>query len=142
MTKYQYNHPEGTGKTESPFDSIWYCGLPESMVSDAIVAFHKFHGCNEDPAIPRLARSLDELKLAQAVPTSRRRNPRQRKKDKARLEAQNDLVGKSMKPKPSIAVKKIGLPQPPLIIDAQIQSSKMKSSIYRDEKGDRKKRRF
>jgi len=122
-TKYQYNHPEGTGKTESPFDSIWYCGLPESMVSAAIDSFHTYHG--HKGQIPRLARSIDELKLSQAVPTVRRRNPKRRRKAKARIEAHEGKEPLSPKPKKTASTP---------ITDT--------NSIYRDEKGIRKKRRF
>jgi len=132
-TKYQYNHPENTGKTTCPFDSIWYCGLPESMMSDAIKSFHHIHGRTKGQA-PRLARSIDELKLSDAVPTGRRRNPKQRRKERARLEAQGkEKVDPSVIPKPDAKITK-----PPFIAP----SRKMKSSKHRDETGVRKKRRF
>jgi len=135
-TRYQYYHPEGTGKTESPFDSIWYCGLPESMFSPAVALFQEHHSHSRGP-IPRLAQSIDELKISHAIPTSRRRNPKRRRKEKARIEAQE-------KEKPRLKSNDVGHFHTSSSIKKETKSSneKINSSRYRDEHGIRKKRRF
>jgi hypothetical protein len=101
------------------------------MVSAAIDSFHTYHG--HKGHIPRLARSIDELKLSQAVPTIRRRNPKRRRKAKARIEAHEGKEPLSPKPKKTASTP---------ITDTTNPSTQIKASIYRDEKGIRKKRRF
>lgn len=72
-TKYSFDHPEGTGHTDSPFSGVWYvhCGSHTEAVFKGTFA-EKRGGVS-------VLRSLDELGRTGTVSTERRLNPRQRK---------------------------------------------------------------
>ncbi|GLC44227.1 hypothetical protein PLESTB_000754800 [Pleodorina starrii] len=103
--RYSYDHPEGTGHTESPFFSIWYIGLGEHTeaaygtckarldsaatagAAAAAGAGAKRHGGTSGGGgggggggswNVSLARTVDTLRSVGAVPTARRLNPKQR----------------------------------------------------------------
>ncbi|EFJ51651.1 hypothetical protein VOLCADRAFT_120421 [Volvox carteri f. nagariensis] len=108
QARYSYEHPEGTGHLESPFFSIWYIGLGEqteaiycackarqaSQAGGATAGSKRKGGSGsnanggdaDDDSMWRvsLARTVDALRQAGAVPTARRLNPKQR----ARLKQQ------------------------------------------------------
>lgn len=72
-TKYAFDHPEGTGHTDSPFSGVWYvhCGIHTQTVFEGIRALKR--------ARISVVRSLEDLGRVGAVKTQRRLNPRQRK---------------------------------------------------------------
>ncbi|CAM9788579.1 unnamed protein product [Ectocarpus fasciculatus] len=72
-SKYNFDHPEGTGHADSPFTGVWYvhCGSHNEAVFEGTIA-QKRGGVS-------VLRSLDELSQTGAVTTERRLNPRQRK---------------------------------------------------------------
>ena len=72
--KYQYTHPEGTGHSDSPFDSFWFVG-GHALDLDAVRA--ALSGCT-------LVRSVDELRQRGHVPVGKRLNPKQRKRKRDR----------------------------------------------------------
>ncbi|PNH10568.1 hypothetical protein TSOC_002695 [Tetrabaena socialis] len=102
--RYSYDHPEGTGHTESPFFSIWYVclgahteGVYGSCRSrlDAAPAAGGAADQRQGGAPAgggaaawgvALARSVDALRQAKAVPTGKRLNPQQRKRLKQKMQ--------------------------------------------------------
>ena len=80
-SSYEYSHPEGTGHELSPFDSIWFCGLPETTVKQVLKDKKSF--CNNNSI--RIFSTLEELKRFDLVPTMNRANPAQRRRRKKKL---------------------------------------------------------
>jgi hypothetical protein len=75
-TPYEYDHPEGTGHTVSPFASIWYCGIGKERVKELASSSQLVGSSNG----ARLLLSLKEIRAAEAIPTKKRPNPKQRRK--------------------------------------------------------------
>lgn len=132
-TPYEYDHPEGTGHATSPFDSIWYCGIPADRVEDAKEAWNK-HWIELDTTAssrsrdrPRLVTSLEELEKLKAIPTAKRPNPRQRRKRRKQMEAVSASVSEVEQIKNSSPHK---------------MRNNNKKSRHRNEKGERKRHRF
>jgi hypothetical protein len=139
---YEYDHPEGTGKDLPPFSSIWYCGMPSSKVDAAKNAFRKAYGENSVGIIegvrrdvnsdfPRLLSTLQELRVLGAVPTEKRKNLKQRLKAKRKHQQQQQLQISKGNPQIASATK-----------ESTGHNRKKKNSKYRDETGQRKKKRF
>lgn len=120
---YRYDHPEGTGKADCPFESIWLIGAPK---------------CNGDE-LAKLSLNGTLItsweKLREELGCFRKRpNPRQRRKRRHQREQEHD--------NDSIAV----------VTTSQSSSSNpekqtnsrnlLKQSKYRDSTGRRKKHRF
>lgn len=144
---YEYDHPEGTGKDQSPFQSIWFCGVSSHCVERAKQAFRDAYGHDSvgvssgsgdhDYPTPRLVSNLSELKELGAVPIVKRRNPKQRRKEKERIQhTQKSIHSKTNKS--SCAIEK----QKDAAVQEKAGCSTKKKSIYRDDSGKRKKRRF
>ncbi|KXZ51381.1 hypothetical protein GPECTOR_12g343 [Gonium pectorale] len=77
--RYTYDHPEGTGHAESPFYSIWYVGLgshTEAVYGSCRAKLDAGGGGGSWDV--SLARSVEALRQAKAVPTAKRLNPKQR----------------------------------------------------------------
>ena len=77
---YEYEHPEGTGKTIPPFASIWFCGMKKSNMQ---LLKQQQIDTNSDKLITdngQLVFDLHQLQIMGAVPTIKRLNPKQRKK--------------------------------------------------------------
>ena len=124
---YEYDHPEGTGHTTSPFDSIWYCGIGADRVENAEKSWTKYWDDNGNARHrPRLITSLNELESLKAIPTAKRPNPRQRKRRRKQIEAD----------------KVPGVDAPGAATNSTPQNKNHKKSRYRNEKGERKRRRF
>lgn len=120
-SKYEYDHPEGTGKEVPPFQSIWYCGIGAANVQRIKEAFRA------KKAQVTVASSLDELVSLKAIPTRRRPNPRQRRKMKKQQQQQQESASDGKKRA------------------AELSSSNKpakKKSRHRDETGKRAKKRF
>ena len=75
--EYQYDHPENTGKEESPFASLWFCGIGRDRVQ-ALRTFLSSNGAGGWPC--RVAFSLADLNAQNVVSLQNRPNPRQRRK--------------------------------------------------------------
>ena len=157
---YEYDHPEGTGKDQSPFQSIWFCGLPSHCVQRAKQAFRDAYGHDSvgfgrgvstsrgpdctNTSTPRLVSNLSELKELGAVPTAKRRNPKQRRKEKERMQQENlqelhQPIHSKTKKSSSRAIEKQS--KNATVTEISENSTKRKS-IYRDNFGKRKRRRF
>jgi len=147
---YEYDHPRGTGKEIPPFTSIWFCGIPIDQVQDAKDAFRKVHG--EESVVdnlssrsigttvttPRLVSCLMDLKELGVIPTKKRRNPKQRKKERQRLAVSSDLMALVSGGVVEKCAEKV-------VSGGVMQSNRQKGkkkSCYRDRNGIRKKRRF
>jgi len=144
---YEYDHPAGTGKEIPPFASIWFCGIPVDRVQDAKDAFRKVHGdesvvdtsssrsIRATATTPRLVSCLMDLKELGVIPTKKRRNPKQRKKERKRLAGLSDS---------KVLVDGVGVGG--VVSDVGVVQSNQqkgtKKSSYRDRNGVRKKRRF
>jgi hypothetical protein len=115
---YQYDHPEGTGHAVSPFASLWYCGVGADRVADMQTA--------ADKAGVRLYTSLEALRQARIIPTERRPNPRQRRKQ------QNQRHAGDTSNKPSVAKASLASKKP----------KTNKSGRHRNSEGVRTKQRF
>jgi hypothetical protein len=130
---YQYDHPEGTGKAESPFDSLWFCGLP----SERSNRLQDFIDLATKAGKFRVAQSLAELEELKLISTQTRPNPKQRrKKRKAAL----GVTG----PEEHTAPKSRPLKAPPKnpAVATDTSKSSNKKSKYRDQGGTRIKGRF
>ena len=151
FSKYEYQHPEGTGKDTCPFDSIWYCGLAvpshssleksetlQSMWRDAKQA---------DPSLPELILSVDELELRLGLTDTKRPNPRQRRKRKQSQGpiGSNEPTSKKIQGEGRTVVKpassSLKAPSEPSQWPSTF-GTKKQSSKYRGADGKRTKRRF
>jgi hypothetical protein len=130
---YQYDHPEGTGKAESPFDSLWFCGLP----SERSNRLQEFIDLAAKAGKFRVAQSLAELEELKLISTQTRPNPKQRrKKRKAALAGTCPEEYTAPKSRPPQAPTK----NPTAATDTSKSSNK--KSKYRDQGGKRSKGRF
>jgi hypothetical protein len=126
---YQYDHPEGTGKAESPFDSLWFCGLP----SERSNRLQEFIDLAAQAGKFRVAQSLAELEELKLISTQTRPNPKQRRKKR------KAAVGDSGPEE--YTVPKSQPPKTPRVATDTSKSSNKKSK-YRDQGGKRSKGRF
>lgn len=133
---YAYHHPEGTGKDFSPFNSMWFCGLPRNRHA----AVGEFWNTQQDDASrSHLYLSLAQLQSAQVISSQNRPNPKQRRKKQRQAAAtmqQAENVGETTRP--PIHQTNMTRSSPA----AAAASRKKKKSKYRDESGQRKRRRF
>jgi len=144
-TPYEYEHPEGTGKSVPPFASIWFCGMTKKQAY--------FLQQNQSMQLNgKLIFHWDQLQSFGAVPTTKRLNPRQRKKRK-QLESSLSFLSTQTPLYPSAKASK--LTKSPskknkshqineiAINEKRKKGKKKKQSIYRDAtSGKRKKKRF
>lgn len=68
------DHPEGTGHSIPPFDSLWFCGIGKENIERATQLYK-----NNDNKTVRIAKSLDELASNGVVTFDNRPNPRKRR---------------------------------------------------------------
>jgi len=86
---YKYSHPEGTGKEESPFSSLWYCGIGKVRIkkikdhdNDRTTDDSTSHKVdNGEGYRPNIVTSFEELVSFGVISLENRPNPRQRKKN-------------------------------------------------------------
>ena len=134
-TRYEYDHPEGTGLVESPFQSMWFLGVGGQHV-DRIADFWKQrHATMRSDDQSELVLTLGELTrheqmslLFQKRPNPRRRQRKRKANDHEETESNsisrnNEGIEESNRGKNG-------------------KSRKNKKSKYRDADGQRKKRRF
>ena len=127
---YEYDHPEGTGHEIPPFASLWYCGIGETQIKH----FQKVRegATNNLGESAAFVPSLEELEAKRAIPTEKRPNPRQRKKRKAVMLAEQNRTTTET----SLANKPGTSPH------ATKRNKPSKASRHRDESGKRTKNRF
>jgi hypothetical protein len=82
-TSYHYEHPDQTGKDQSPFDSLWFCGIGKERV----VAFQQYWEslplettATTAQKRPSLITCLADLVARKVISVHNRPNPRQRRK--------------------------------------------------------------
>lgn len=81
-TKYEYDHPEGTGHATSPFFSIWYCHVPDPQQRRAVLqALQQGQGEGW-----RVVLSVEGLRETGAAPAWKRLSNKRRKKLKGRVQ--------------------------------------------------------
>ena len=93
-----------------------------------------------DCTTPRLVSNLSELKELGAVPTAKRGNPKQRRKGKQRM--QQEKMQQLHQPIHSKRRKALEQLKNKAIQLRNFRVSKKRKSIYRDNFGERKRRRF
>jgi hypothetical protein len=80
-TKYEYDHPEGSGHESSPFFSIWIVWLGQQHTRTIQHWWEKTLSKQKCSSI-KLLKTTEELQQNHAIPTWKRPNPRQRSKIK------------------------------------------------------------
>ena len=78
-TRYAYDHPEGTGKPESPFDSMWYIGVKTDLARHLESFWKSAHLPTEHAQLVMSLQQLTNLPEL-AFLSQKRANPRQRRK--------------------------------------------------------------
>ena len=79
---YKYDHPDSTGKQQSPFESMWFCGIGRERID----SFQQYWECL--PKIknrPKLATSQIQLKAIDVISSKNRPNPKQRNRARRQL---------------------------------------------------------
>lgn len=135
---YMYHHPEGTGKDISPFSSMWFCGLPRDRHAVVREFWNKQQADNNNNR-PKLYLSLAELEAAQVICAQNRPNPKQRRK-KHRQQHQQ-AAARQQTSSVTEALETTTPKNKQTSTPTQSPRTKKKSK-YRDESGQRKRRRF
>lgn len=129
---YEYDHPEGTGHTVPPFSSMWFCGIGADHVDGAQQCWEKDAG-NDARGRPRLFTSLSELERLKLIPTEKRPNPRQRRKRRKQMIAADEAATSS---------NRTGETEKKVTPTAYAAKNGKRRSRHRNEKGERKRKRF
>jgi len=130
-TPYEYDHPEGTGHTVSPFASIWYCGIGRDRVDELLHSMPQLMGDGL-----KLMTSLQQLRAAEAIPTKKRPNPRQRRKRKDNMQATTTATNDGKEAKTENSTTSV-------VDTTTVPKAKRKKSRHRDPStGNRTKKRF
>ena len=134
---YEYDHPEGTGHEIPPFSSLWFCGVGRTHIEEFKETWENYEWKHHWER-PRFAASLDELVAWRAIPTQKRPNPRQRKKRKEYKGAEQEAL---------IASQQAGNRSPSTLSrlsnkETPVRKKRCKDSRYRDEAGNRTRKRF
>jgi hypothetical protein len=88
--RYSFNHPEGTGKDQSPFESFWFVFLAAFQGTASSPASRSIAGKMSRLGIKAtIADSVGDLRSTRVVPTAKRMNPKQRKRLAAKRVADN-----------------------------------------------------
>jgi hypothetical protein len=133
---YHYEHPEKTGKNESPFESLWFCGVGSDRVDD----FKKLWDSLNISSKPVLATSLAELESMNVITLKNRPNPRQRRKKRKNLyEDDANACTDVAKPRNSKEAELLSTQANALKAAATKGNNKSK---YRDKSGERNRKRF
>jgi len=138
---YHYDHPENTGKDESPFASLWFCGIGR----DRVAALKRFWENQSSQQRRRLAVSLQELQSHRVLSLQNRPNPRQRRKrQKKQLQSADQVKNDAKDPAQSETnATQQSVPAASAVADEHHRhKGSRKNSKYRDQSGKRTKRRF
>ena len=131
---YQYAHPDNTGKEESPFASLWFCGIGRQRAK----SLRSFLNTNDSPCWPcSIAYSLADLDSTKVVSLQNRPNPRQRRKRRRTLVRAEDE-----KELDEVAASGSEQPEPLAESDSHPSQQTTKKSKYRNPSGKRTKKRF
>ena len=134
-TRYQYDHPENTGKETSPFQSLWYCGnIPPEVWKD--------YPCSTATTSSlELFTSIEELQRRGVLATGNRKGARERKRQR-RKQQENIMVEPSSSqqefPRDDDSATGVSMPN---IVDS-VANGPRKKSKYRDSEGKRQRKRF
>lgn len=165
---YKYEHPEGTGHDNPPFESIWFCGVGNRNIHKVISLFNQVtqrkkectkHTSWSSLSQPRLATSIKELQRMGAVSNMCRPNPRQRRKKRKQQQGQSEhrVMNSTNISSQQSAIQKqdeltnISTKQIVHLTSCNTEDGstakkymkrKSKKSIYRDASGNRKRKRF
>jgi hypothetical protein len=143
---YHYEHPDQTGKDQSPFDSLWFCGIGKERV----IAFQQYWEslplettATTAQQRPTLITCLADLVARNVISAHNRPNPRQRRKKR------QPVTQSTMDPKSSLAVaphhkrKHADEPSSSKPKEPGTNRTAEKKSKYRDlNSGQRTKKRF
>lgn len=128
---YQFAHPDGTGHDKSPFKSLWFCGLPKKFFSmEAVRSLDD----RSKPFTCKLCLTWSRLAQLEGL-LRKRQNPKQRKRKRSSNQAlpSNDVgVVSCNAEQVDSDHTNVGL----------LKSKSKTKSKYRDEGGQRKKKRF
>jgi hypothetical protein len=95
-TRYEYDHPEGTGKDTSPFSSMWFCGVP----AQSFATVKRNVLANKGSSL-QVAFSLSELESKRIITSQNRPNPRKRRKMKQHAIQGQEQSGQAVESSPS-----------------------------------------
>ena len=84
LQKYQYTHPEGTGHSDSPFESFWFVLVAKRQEEQEAAAVEIEYS---NATAFQVHKNVEALRKCRLVPTVKRKNPKQRRKEKARVQA-------------------------------------------------------
>lgn len=129
---YIYDHPEGTGKETSPFQSLWFCGIGKDRYQSVQNMWQDV--MKQDPAKPQLMLSLPELEQLNVISTQKRPNPKQRRKRQRARQDDDDHHHNLLE----TATENLSSSAS----DPTDRKKKSKHSKYRDASGRRTKGRF
>lgn len=87
-SKYEFDHPEGTGHATSPFFSIWFCHLPDAGVRRVILPWLQQQEEEQRGQRWRVVASVEGLRAQGAAPAWKRPSNKRRKKMKLQLQMQ------------------------------------------------------
>jgi hypothetical protein len=76
-TSYKYDHPEGTGKDQCPFKSLWFCLVGNQRVKSLLNYWKSLPKIKNSPL---LSTTLSDLKECSLIARKGRPNPRKRKR--------------------------------------------------------------
>jgi hypothetical protein len=89
-SSYKYDHPDGTGKDQCPFKSLWFCIIGTQRITSLMQYWESLPKRNNSPL---LSTSLSDLKEFNLIAKRSRPNPKTRKK------LQGETIGKSFETK-------------------------------------------
>jgi len=131
---YHYDHPENTGKEESPFTSLWFCGIGRERARALR---------NSPPSWPQqLAFSVSDLDSQKVVSLQNRPNPRQRRKRRRKMELGEEDGQAAIKGTASLELSTNRTESETSFRADECPPSQTKRSKYRDQSGKRTKKRF
>ena len=154
-SEYSYSHPEGTGHEESPFASLWFCGIGKERIQELKKNWNNNEHDNDNTKTPigkrpKFVASFDELVSLGAISLQNRPNPRQRKKMR-KMAAQSIDLHRGASTSTTTIEMKSSTERPSSTTTTVNNNSKEKikgkkrntSSKYRSNKtGKREKKRF
>lgn len=142
-TPYHYDHPDHTGKDQSPFDSLWFCGIGKERVATFQRYWESLPTATNRPSLVTSLRGLEATKV---ISLQNRPNPRQRgRKRKQTMMQQQQQVALSASDGPPASCIPKPLPRmtPTKTTPALPQPGNEAKSKYRDaSSGKRTKKRF
>lgn len=136
-TQYQYEHPENTGKPKCPFQSLWFCGVGKDFVHEIKTFWQSLP--EKANTKPTLLISLKELEKWNVVSFQNRPSLRQRRSMKKKQKQQQIVVDPI---RATIEPQKEPIQRMDTIDKNDQETTKKRKSKYRDDSGQRIKRRF